>query len=339
MQRPLSHLGRAKPSLASPAPNEVSNCDADLIAVLEEKRREIDEEINTFKLQKEKEFKAFEDELRFRKRRNKDTGIPHSTSPILRLSSIDKKDLDANHSVAKEEDKKAADAVLKPTPGPSRPSISVDRLTVNGLTTPPITGTPPLGTNLFPSTTHLSGISPPATSWRESDKPATPSDRENEFHGLFTPAYLQLLESKPSSLPQNSTSPSIPQSKHGLTARMLPSNSLPSALRTASGTTRKRKHVTFRLAHAVVVDPSSSYEETPSPSEPDDKHFDNAKAHSGNEISPGSLPRGRSASYPTAGLTSPNLTENEASFFSFDEELDDNGDKPPNDLKVSGLSR
>jgi hypothetical protein len=38
-------------------------------------------------------------------------------------------------------------------------------------------------------------------------------------------------------------------------------------LRTASGTTvRKRKHVTFQLADSAIVEPSSSYEEMPSPS-------------------------------------------------------------------------
>jgi len=56
----------------------------------------------------------------------------------------------------------------------------------------------------------------------------------------------------------------------------LPSTSLPSALRNSSGkgsdgtnggssAIRKRKHVTFQLADSAIVDPSSSYEELPSP--------------------------------------------------------------------------
>lgn len=56
-------------------------------------------------------------------------------------------------------------------------------------------------------------------------------------------------------------------SKRAYTAPTVSSKRIPSALRTASGGAmdRKRKHVTFRLADSAIVEPSSSYEEGPSP--------------------------------------------------------------------------
>ena len=343
MHRQLSYLSRTKSFLPSPAPDELSDSESDLISVLEEKRREIDTEIEAFQSRKEEEFKSFEHELRSRKKRNNHIVFPHPASSISGLSNLSKKDLATNGAASKERKKKAEDVGiggLMPT-GPSRPSVSVDRVTINGMTTPPVSGTPPLGKNLFPSPTLSSGTTPPRNpSEEEAGKSPTTPERENEFHGLFTPGYLQLLDSKPSSLPQTATSPSISETKRAVTAPTLPSTSLPSALRAASGAARKRKHVTFRLAHSVVVEPSSSYEETPSPSEDQyDRNLDDAGAGLGIEIMPSPLPIEIPQSHLSEDVTSSNETDNEASFFSFDEELDEKGDESLDDPTVSRSMR
>lgn len=81
---------------------------------------------------------------------------------------------------------------------------------------------------------------------------------------------------KSQSLPRQSVSPTVVATKRTHSTPALPSTSLPSALRNTNGkirggsvrgqsATRKRKHVTFQLADSAIVNPSSSYEELPSP--------------------------------------------------------------------------
>jgi len=246
-------------------------------------------------------------------------------------------------SDAKSKKKKVNDVTLidqKLAPAPSKALVSVERVTINGMTTPPISATPPQGLNFVGLPTYLSATPPRTASKKETAKSTALPERENEFHGLFTPGYLQLLETKPSSLPApDSTSPSMPHFKRALTAPPPPSNNLQSALKTDSGTARKRKHVTFRLAPSVVVDPSSSYEETPSPS---DDQYDHDSDDLGtswcDELPSAPLPIQipRLDSYES--LTSPSKADNEASFFAFDEELNDPSEQPSNYQKVSETS-
>ncbi len=332
MYRQPFHVTKAKSSYPSPALDELSDSGSDIITTLEAKRREIDEEIEAFKSRKEEEFKTFEEEFRTRKRQNTHPGDPRPTSPKSGLSNLSKKS-ESHGSIPKDKKQKADDmylGALKPLPGPSKPSVSVDRVTINGMTTPPVSGTPPLGRTLSRSPTNLSGTPPRAYSGKETGKSSTPSDRENNFHGLFTPAYLPLLDTHPSSLPQKSFSPTITPSERSRTAPPLPSNSLPSALRVASGTIRKRKHVTFRLAHSIVVDPSSSYEETPTPSEyPYEKDLGEARVDSGIEMTSSPWTTADHNSDPDGRMPGPNNPVNEASFFPFDEEIDDTSDKAP----------
>lgn len=112
-----------------------------------------------------------------------------------------------------------------------------------------------------------------------------PRDYESSS-ALITPPVEDETATAPSSLKSSSmnevlplTSSSFPPniafspaghthaSKRAYTAPTVPSSRKPSALRTASGgaISRKRKHVTFRLANEAIVEPSSSYEEGPSP--------------------------------------------------------------------------
>lgn len=340
MSPPLSNLDVAHSYLPSPAPEELSESDSDILATLEEKRREIDQEIEAFRRQKEKEFRAFEDELRSRKRRNAVNGPQRPISPISGLSNLMENKLHIDGSINKEKEKKGDGRTLgglKPALGPSKPSVSLDKVTIKGMTTPPVSGTPPSARTLSRSPTNLSAT-PPPPSEKETGKSPSLSDRENNFHGLFTPGYLRLLDVQPSSLPQNSNSLSVSRSKRAVTSPTLPpSNSLPSALRTASGTARKRKHVTFRLGDSVVVDPSSSYEESTSPSEdPDDEKLDGNLSDSAIEISPVPLPIEVPRSIKDEAMTSPKKDVSEGEFFSFDEELSDDDDE--NALKYQDVS-
>jgi hypothetical protein len=334
MYRQSSHISRAKSFLPSPASDELTGPDSDITAILEKKRREIDEEIEVFNALKEKEFNTFEDELRSSRTRNPNTSAQRSISPKPELGK-----LHADSFTSKEK-KKGLDEVtlggLNLTPGPSKPSVSVDRVTINGMTTPPVFGTPPLGRTVSHSPQHLSITPPRISSVKESSKPPTRADRENDFHGLFTPGYLQLLDTQPASLPPKSTSPSVTHSKRSLTASALPSNSLPSALRSGSGTVRKRKHVTFRLAHSIVVDPSSSYEETPSPSDDQfEEDLNETEADLSAEILPNPSLKDRPMSDTNGSPTIANKSFDEGNFFSFEEDLEAAGENPHDDQDVS----
>ncbi len=337
-----TQLSGTKSFLPSPASDELSNSESDLIPLLEDKQREIDKEIETFKSRKEEEFKAFEHELRSHKKQNNQIPFPYPTTQISGLSNLCKKGLAMNGSGSKERKKRAEDVIvggLMPT-GPSRPSVSVDKVTINGMTTPPVSGTPPLGKNMYPSPTLSTGTPPRHSPEKETGRSPPIPERGNEFHGLFTPGYLQLLDTKPSSLPQTALPSSLSESKRAVTNPTLPSTSLPSALRPASKASRKRKHVTFRLADSVVVEPSSSYEETPSPSEDQyGRDLHDAGPGLGIEIMPSPSPIEIPESYSNKNVISPNKTDNEASFFSFDEELDEEGNEFSEEPNVSRSRR
>lgn len=119
----------------------------------------------------------------------------------------------------------------------------------------------------------------------------------------------------------------------------IPSTSLPSALRTASGTAvRKRKHVTFQLADSAIVEPSSSYEEMPSPSPNDEGNKDGSleAASSSDEDVPApkhglalAVPspdlRGRERSSIPGDLTTAIEGGGAGGFFELDEELSSPG--------------
>ena len=334
MYSQASHVSRSKGFLPSPAPDELSDTDHDLISILQEKRREIEAKIEAFRAQKEREFKNFEDELRSRKRRSTNTRLEGSLSFKSGISTLCGTDLQADCPTITEKKNNIDDAKitgLKPFLGPSKPSVSIDRVTINGMTTPPASGTPPLANILSRSPINLYRTPPTSPSEKESDKSPINVDKEHNFHGLFTPSYLPLLDTKPSSLPQKSTSQSFKHSKRSLTAPSLPSLSLPSALRTKGGSVRKRKHVTFRLAHSVVVDPGSSYEETPSLSEDQDRdNLDDVEIDSAIVMLSTSLPRESFKFESDRDLASPKKDVNDAEFFSFDEELESTEDKLSN---------
>lgn len=322
MYRHSAQINVARSSLPSPARDESSDSESEILAELDAKRRELDDEVASFRAQKEKEFRFFERELRAKRNpsraRPKQAQAIKGTSAISAVSNLFVGKQGRPNGVSK--GKNVSDDVpsSRSRPGalPSKPTVGVDKLNINGTTTPPAVGTPPLTRSLSRSPTHLS-ITPPR---KGAGKLLHKRDEEKSgFPGLFTPTYLPLLEARPaSSLPP---APVVsPQPKRALTVPARPSTSLPSALRTASGSAiRKRKHVTFQLGDTTIVEPSSSYEELPSP----EKQVSYERS---NEMMSAAVknitPPPMSPDFDF-GLVVPKNGGSSVGFFELDEELDD----------------
>ncbi|KAK5045777.1 hypothetical protein LTR84_008870 [Exophiala bonariae] len=341
MYRNSAHINYlSKPSL--PSPEHTGDSDSELLDALERKRKQLDDEISKFKAIKEKEFRDFENDLRTRCKRKRSRGSSTSSEPsppgkhtstaashtsvLYLLASAHNGS--ANGKITPKIKKGAeyvvGDKITRPAPL-SKPTLSLDRLNISGETTPPTNtlGTPPTPTGLpratvcrSPSSSTTRLTTPPRSN---SETPAltTPTlDRFDSFAGVFTPAYLPLLESrdhtpvtrtpqplsspeeadakqlqsinadskrtaeqqpvKSQSLPRQPVSPTVVATKRTHSSPLLPSTSLPSALRNSNGkirngsdsgqsAIRKRKQVTFQLADSAIVIPSSSYQELPSP--------------------------------------------------------------------------
>ena len=293
MYRDTVRIPGTRAFLPFPAPDELSDSESEILKALERKRRALDDEIARFREQKDREFGDFERELRASHggriggaicttvptpsgsrddSSNRQSRLSSDTSSsALRLFAPNAAKAQANGNITREGE--TSTGLLSPNSRPvSRPTLSVEKLTINGTTTPPIVGTPPrdpLTKNLSRSPSNLSLFS--ATPPRHHSRYATtPTERSDELRGLFTPTYLPLLDSRhvPStSPPEEQKLPAVRNPKRAFTAPALgpSSSSLPSALRTASGNIpKKRKHVTFQLADSAIVQPSSSYEEMPS---------------------------------------------------------------------------
>ena len=336
MYRHSAHINVARSSLPSPARDDSSDSESEIVAELDEKRRQIDDEIASFKAQKDKEFRSFERELRSGRReprsQPKDAGATRSAPAISAVSNLFAgKQVRPNGLV---KGKKASDDSPNSRPRttalPGHPTVSVDKLTINGTTTPPLVGTPPLTRSLSRSPANLSGTPPRKSAGRSA---SIRDEEKTDFHGLFTPTYLPLLEARSgSSLPQDRIT--SPQAKRALTLPAIPSTSLPSALRTASGSAlRKRKHVTFQLGDTMIVEPSSSYEELPSPVKPvsseriDETMKTAVKNTSHAPMSPDL--GGRFAAASDAGSS--------IGLFDFDEELNDLDDREVDYHEVSHI--
>ncbi|KAJ9608324.1 hypothetical protein H2200_007312 [Cladophialophora chaetospira] len=314
---------------ALPSPDNTSDSDAEILDALDEKRRQLDEDIARFKAAKDREFREFEKELRVKRKRSR-PGVHHvsdsatnkppastssaTASALNLLASAQNVSINGRGWSWATRDGNVGDKVRKPAPL-SGPTLSLDKLNISGETTPPVhsLGTPPIPTLLkrsrsrSPENTDLRPRTAP-TSEKEPELALTPTpskDRSDPFAGVFTPAFLPLLESRdqPSanspqpltsreeeeekkrllldaeskqqaekqklvssqSLPPEQISPTVYATMRAKSTPILPSTSLPSALRNSSGPGRRRKHVMFQLADLKVVDPSSSYEEGPSP--------------------------------------------------------------------------
>ncbi|OAP58412.1 hypothetical protein AYL99_07502 [Fonsecaea erecta] len=315
---------------ALPSPDNTSDSDSEILDALDQKRRQLDEEVARFKAAKDREFREFEKQLWVNKKRSRagansaSQGTPTkpssapsaATSALSLLASTRNGAVNGWPGYKTRRDGAGGDKVVRKPPPLSGPTLSLEKLNIAGETTPPLhtLGTPPTPTILARTRPRSPTIAPttPPPAQSKGDPPAvstpTPSkDRSDPFAGVFTPMYLPLLESrdrKPivrspqplsaeeeeakrlqldaeskeradqvlekqarssQSLPPQPVSPTVVATKRTQSTSVLPSASLPSALRSASGGGRRRKHVMFQLADLKVVDPSSSYEEGPSP--------------------------------------------------------------------------
>lgn len=283
--------------------------DNDITELLRQKREQLDREVAVFRALKDKEFREYERMLRKqRSKRKKDGSNDVSASTLadrkpgaLNLLGGARDQVFTNGSTSKSKPPPNDVGTRKKTKTvpSSQPSLSLDRLNITGQSTPPrsLRDISPSNVNLMRqvsrSPTNIDGLSLTPPRNRPSN-PATPpsssTERDDCFAGVFTPAYLPLLDSKKKlktaeptvaedlqsskkgsfSLPKGSVDDSslspLSRTERAATEPTIASMSLPSALRTTSGTTiRRRKHVTFQLADNAIVEPSSSYEELPSP--------------------------------------------------------------------------
>ena len=339
---------RDSPSLSpcSGAPPEAE--EQDIIAALTRKRKELDDEIAQFTQRKEQEFKEFEATLRSRRKASNashDYLQAKNSTPQVNASSI---------SLAAE----------SPLPN-GYPTSGAESRPLKGKHTPSLDGLrvqDPAALSLpspSPSPSNSSSTTGQQSEKSVSAEIATPPvyERDKDFQGLFTPAYLSLLDSKHASLPRRSSldasyrstdsSRTSPDTKHkpppyskrnslnlhrdnSISPMIKPSSSLPSALRRTSSDHRPKspKHVTFRLSDFTVVDPSSSYEELSTPEIPSTEEDIAAEMMAGDDGPSQSKSSAQRHSMPKPPSTSaskaiqPNL-EDDDSVFAFDEDLDD----------------
>lgn len=310
-------------SLPSPEYTGDSDSDSDIAKELEQKRRQLDEDIARFKIQKNKEFKDFETELKSRRRLKRaqlhqsqsDSSYyqcskhsPSTTPPHKSLLSPDAKSGRPPH-VHHVRQSSGSILLIKPTAGSkvTTPTISLDPTNIRGETIQQSYALPtPPTPSAVPSSTTQEVISSIDQS-KARPKPPLSSEEHHEptFNGVFVPSYLPLLgptndrssdkssdnlegtQTEPaspvdrltvdsmsvhaSSLPTESSIPKdfhVPTSKRSYTSPTGTRARLAPIIRSSSGKKRssgKRKHVTFQLADRAIVEPSSSYEEGPSP--------------------------------------------------------------------------
>ncbi|KKY20801.1 hypothetical protein UCRPC4_g04073 [Phaeomoniella chlamydospora] len=274
----------------SPSSQPIGDNSADLdgpaiLEALDRKRKQLDEEISQFKAQKEKEFKEFESELRRRRKAGVGPSGQKRPDPTAHgTSSVSGAHAPAGNGLMKNDtgSEKISDTEL---------GECLDKRIINN----PLSLNPP-SPSLLPLSSSTAKSQPRKSPTAPVGSLTPPAyERENDFHGLFIPAYLPLLDSRHESAPKempfeksnkltnetsNSKPPPIPKptkrNSLNLDSKGTPSpsirpSSLPSALRRTSsdGRTHKTtKHVTFRLADYTVVEPASSYEESPTPEIP-----------------------------------------------------------------------
>ncbi|KIW15675.1 hypothetical protein PV08_05724 [Exophiala spinifera] len=320
--------------LPSPENTNTSDSEADIVDLLDRKRRELDDEIAKFKAVKDREFREFERDLRSRRRNqgydispSKRSTTSANTSPLSLLCSTQNGTANgwtAGHR-SKREGNGVGEKITKATAPLSKPTLSLDKLNITGesvlpthgsLSTPPTPSFPPRGSLSSDASSSSATITPPRHESTDKGPPTPAAEKTDSFAGVFTPVYLPLLESQDRppfvrspqaltsdeegkkqiqlhektkceaerqratliesshSLPEQPVSPTVIAAKRTRSAPLMSSSasasvgvSRPSALRTTSGGHQghkyKKKHVMFQLADSKVVEPSSSYEESP----------------------------------------------------------------------------
>src|SRR5437763_12975095 len=92
MYRHSAQINVGRSSLPSPARDDSSDSESEILAELDEKRRQIDDEIASFRVQKEKEFQNFERELRSKRTstrsKRKNNQSAQGTSAVSAMSNL-----------------------------------------------------------------------------------------------------------------------------------------------------------------------------------------------------------------------------------------------------------
>ncbi|RMZ83174.1 hypothetical protein DV738_g1400, partial [Chaetothyriales sp. CBS 135597] len=280
--------------------------DPDIARALSEKRKQIDDEIANFRALKEQEFRDFEKNLLKQRQRQKQkpTTSPAHTgrirveggavgllSTVLNQSWHQADDLPSSE---KENIKPGGPSTRQKQPAlVAKPISNVVPVTVTATGLSPLPS-PKSALNSQPAEVLTRLASPwPQQTLQKMELQAKEDLQEQVFilssshenHSsktksadILTPTYLPLLDtyvpiasSAPASIDRYSKSEPITHTR----------SPLPSALRTPKGAAaRKNKHVTLQLADSVIVEPSSSYEEGPSPVVEADLDFDDNQGES-----------------------------------------------------------
>ena len=285
-------------SLPSPEYTGDSDSDSDIIKELEQKRRELDEDVARFRAQKDKEFRDFEVELKATRQKRAQPHQDQRNDHLLNGCGKHARSSGAHHV----RQSSASIQLIKPKAGSkvTHPTISLNPTNIRGETIQQSHAlyTPPTPTAQLPITTEKTTIPIEQSSSRGKAVLSPQQPRKDAFTGVFVPDFLPLLDSmddrlsrpaegtqtepaspidrlvietmpvQASSLP---TASSISEGFHIVTnkrAYTSPSavnrTTLPPIIRNVNGRKRssgKRKHVTFQLADRAIVEPSSDYEE------------------------------------------------------------------------------
>ena len=350
-------------SLPSPDYTGDSDSECEIIKELEQKRRELDEEVARFQAQKEYEFKQFEADLKVRRnqKRGQQHAIRHNATNYYEFTKNSPSATPPTDSGRQRYEKKSRSptatapfkqlepiSLMKPHCGlkVTPPTICLDKMNITSeLAHQPHIDS--LQKTPTPKTTSIhqqsSGgqkhghVSTKSAHVGGQDQPRNkiPISPENHMHseavklnGLFVSGFLPTFDSRDDisdrqiegtqTEPASPTGPSMigsvtvhasslptesslseplqmPQTKRAYTS---PSSSnrtrLAPIIRNSNGrnnSTSKRKHVTFQLADRAIVEPSSSYEEGPSPEIDEDDQTGNAIDSSQSNSSSESLTR------------------------------------------------
>lgn len=300
-------------ALPSPEYTGDSDSDTDIALELNQKRRQLDEEIARFRAVKDREFREFEIDLKSRRQYRKGSisktsyhggsrPSPSTTPPTTSLLTGYTKKIQSPHrSPAMKHSEPMR--LIKPNTGPkaTTPTIALDKLTIRGENIPPSQKSPIH--SAVPRNASGGYLLPSEVDKHDFATSGLKIDRNDAFARFPTSKYLPVLDPRvcspgeevegtqtepaspaepsfiiesvavhSSSMPTASSIPEpfqVPSTKRAYTSpSSINRRTLPPIIRNHNGrkrTASKRKRVTFQLADRAIVQPSSSYEEGPSP--------------------------------------------------------------------------
>ncbi|KIX05908.1 uncharacterized protein Z518_03882 [Rhinocladiella mackenziei CBS 650.93] len=200
-----------------PSPDNTSDSESDIIEVLDQKRKQLDEEIFRFKAAKEREFREFERDLRVKRKRSPDAQQSSQSSPNKHFFSSSSNTASVLNLLASVQNGAAngwrpyrpkryedgtGDRIINHAPL-SKPTLSLDKLNISGETLPLVNplGTPPTPSILTRSVSRSpspgsANTTPPRPRVEQIPPPTPTNDKSDCFAGVFTPTYLPLLESR-----------------------------------------------------------------------------------------------------------------------------------------------